>query len=132
MSDKLKSVVLWTLYIALVLIGLFTVILLGVNVLAPTLFPQTDISGIKEYINTFCIILSFLSVGLGMYSIWQANISSKNANEILKSIRAIERDQHLLSNDLMQVITSVVVSGKTINASDASKKNSWKPDKDIT
>lgn len=59
MSDRFKSTVLWTMYIAVVAIGLFTVILLAVNVLAPTFFPSTDISGIKEYINTFCIILSF-------------------------------------------------------------------------
>lgn len=105
MSDKFKSTLLWTMYIAMVLVGGFTIVLLGVNVLAPTFFPQANISGIKEYINTFCVILSFLSVGLGIYSIWQANGSGKQANEILKSIRAIEREQHL-SQDLMRVITT--------------------------
>lgn len=103
MSEKFKSTLLWTLYVAVVIIAVFTVVLLGVNVLAPTFFPETDISGIKEYINTFCVILSFLSVGLGIYSIWQASGSGKQANEILKSIRAIEREQHL-SQDLMRVI----------------------------
>lgn len=131
MSEKFKSTLLWTLYVAVVLIAIFTVVLLGVNVLAPTFFPKTDISGIKEYINTFCVILSFLSVGLGIYSIWQASGSGKQANEILKSIRAIEREQHL-SQDLMRVITNVVDNGKTIKMSNASKENSWQPDNDIT
>lgn len=131
MSDKFKSTLLWTMYIAMVLVGGFTIVLLGVNVLAPTFFPQANISGIKEYINTFCVILSFLSVGLGIYSIWQANGSGKQANEILKSIRAIEREQHL-SQDLMRVITNVVDNGKTMKSSNASKEGSWKPDNDIT
>ena len=130
MSDKFKSTLLWTLYVAVVLIAVFTVISLGVNVLAPTFFPETDISGIKEYINTFCVILSFLSVGLGIFSIWQANGSGKQANEILKSIQAIEREQHM-SQDLMRVITSVMDNGITIKTSDATKEGSWKPDNDI-
>ena len=109
----------------------FTVVLLGVNVLAPTFFPEADISGIKEYINTFCAVLSFLSVGLGIYSIWQANGSGKQANEILKSIRAIEREQHL-SLGLMRVITNVVDNGKTMKTSDASKDGAWKPDNDVS
>lgn len=130
MSDRFKSTVLWTMYIAVVAIGLFTVILLAVNVLAPTFFPSTDISGIKEYINTFCIILSFLSVGLGMYSIWQASSSSKQANEILKSIREIELEQKTAKN-LMRVIISVVDNGKTITTSNANTKESWKTDNNI-
>ena len=131
MSEKFKSTLLWTLYVAVVLIAIFTVVLLGVNVLAPTFFPKTNISGIKEYINTFCVILSFLSVGLGIYSIWQASGSGKQANEILKSIQAIEHEQHL-SQDLMRVITNVVDNGKTIKTSNASKESSWQPDNDIT
>ena len=130
MSDKFKSTLLWTLYAAVVSIGVFTIILLGVNVLAPTFFPNTDISGIKEYINTFCVILSFLSVGLGIYSIWQSSVSSKQANEILKSIQAIEREQKL-SQQLMQVISNAVDNGKTIKTSAASKNGLWKQDNDI-
>ncbi len=130
MSDKFKSTLLWTIYIAMVLVGGFTIVLLGVNVLAPTFFPQANISGIKEYINTFCVILSFLSVGLGIYSIWQANGSGKQANEILKSIRAIEREQHL-SQDLMRVITNVVDNGKTMKTSNINHEGIWKQDNDI-
>lgn len=65
MSNRFKSTLLWTFYIALVIVGVFTIILLGVNVLAPTIMPETDISGIKEYINTFCVILSFYLLAWG-------------------------------------------------------------------
>lgn len=131
MSEKFKSTLLWTIYILIVFVAASTVILIGVNVLAPTFFPNVDISGIKEYINTFCVILSFLSVGLGIYSIWQANVSGKQANEILKSIRSIESEQHL-SQDLIRVIANVVDNGKTIQTSEAIDANSWKPDNNIT
>ncbi len=131
MSEKFKSTLLWTIYILIVFVVASTVILIGVNVLAPTFFPNVDISGIKEYINTFCVILSFLSVGLGIYSIWQANVSGKQANEILKSIRSIESEQHL-SQDLIRVIANVVDNGKTIQTSEAIDANSWKPDNNIT
>lgn len=131
MSEKFKSTLLWTIYILSVFVVASTVILIGVNVLAPTFFPNVDISGIKEYINTFCVILSFLSVGLGIYSIWQANVSGKQANEILKSIRSIESEQHL-SQDLIRVIANVVDNGKTIQTSEAIDANSWKPDNNIT
>lgn len=129
MSERLKSTLLWTLYIVMVLIGGFTIIILFVNVLAPTFFPDADISGIKEYINTFCVILSFLSVGLGLYSILQADGSGKQAKEILKSIQAIEREQDL-SQNLMRVITIAIDNGKTREVSDVSKKGAWKQDDD--
>lgn len=114
----------------MVLIALFTVVSLGINVLAPTFFPETDISGFKDYINTFCVILSFLSVGLGIYSIWQASESGKQASEIMKSIQIIEREQSL-SQDLMRVIANAVDNGKTMTSENV-KAGSWKPDNDIT
>ena len=131
MDDKFKSTLLWTCYGVLLLVIIVTLIFLGIDVLAPTFFPETNISGIKQYINTFCIILSFLSVTLGVYSIWQSNGSSKQANEILQSVRAIEKEQHL-SQDLMRVITNVVDNGSTIKTSNVNKGNLWKPDNDIT
>lgn len=130
MRDRLKQVVPWTFYIIVVLIMLFTIVSLCINILAPTFFPEKDISGFKNYINEFCVILSFLSVGLGIYSIWQTSGSGKQANEILKSIQAIEREQQL-SKDLMRVINNVIDNGKTIKTSNVNKQNSWEPDSDI-
>lgn len=131
MSDKFKSTLLWTCYAVMVIVVLFTLVFLIVDVLAPTFFPEVDISGMKQYINTFCVILSFMSVVLGVYSIWQSNGSSKQANEILQSVQAIEREQHL-SQGLMHVITSVVDNGTTIKTTNANKDNLWKPDCDVT
>lgn len=130
MNGRLRQVVPWTLYIAVVLIAMFTIVSLVINVLAPTFFPETNISGFQDYINTFCVILSFLSVGLGIYSIWQASESGKQANEIMKSIQLIEREQYL-SQDLMRVIANALDNGKTMTA-DNVKEGTWKPDNNIT
>ena len=65
MDEKLKKVTQWTLYILVMVFALFTLISLGIIVLAPTLFPELNIDGFKSYINTLCVILSVLSVGLG-------------------------------------------------------------------
>lgn len=65
-----------------------------------------------------------------MYSIWQASSSSKQANEILESIREIELEQKTAKN-LMRVIISAVDNGKTITTSNANTKESWKTDNNI-
>ena len=43
---------------------------------------NANIDGFKSYINTFGIVLSFLSVGLGVFSIWQAFASGVYVYEI--------------------------------------------------
>lgn len=110
------------------LVLIFTFILIGVNVLAPTLFPELNISGIKDYINTFCVILSFMSAGLGIYSIWQANLSGKQATEILNSIKSIEKEQKF-TKDLLEVITNTFDNEKTSQTSTINKENDWNIDK---
>lgn len=131
MVDKLKTTALWTVYIFVVFIGVTIIASVFISALAPTFYPEEDISGIKEFVNTFCVFLSFLSVGLGVYSIVQTNGSGKQANEILNSIQAVERDQKL-SQELMRVVASVVDNGKTMQSTDASKNGVWKQDKDVT
>ncbi|MBD5469103.1 MAG: hypothetical protein HDR21_13255 [Lachnospiraceae bacterium] len=130
MGKKLKITVLWTVYIGIVIMGTFSVILLGIGALAPTFFPDKDISGIKGYVNTFCVILSILSVGLGVYSVWQSIGSGKQANEILNSLRAIEREQQM-TKDYMRVVAAVVDNGKTTQTSNANMGGAWKTDKTI-
>lgn len=127
MSEKLKSTLFWTLYIALTAIGVITFIFLMINVLAPTFFPNANIDGIKDYINTFCIILSFLSIGLGFFSIWQSNEGSKQVKEILDSIIEIKTEQKLTHN-LMTVIANNLDNGSTLEMANAQKGNTWKPD----
>lgn len=121
MSDRLKHLISWTLYISVVLIALFTIVSLCINVLAPTCFPNADISGFKDYINTFCVILSFLSVGLGIYSILQAGESNKQANEVVNSIQALKQQQELLLVTLKSTNDLKIVSTNKANGN-------WSPD----
>lgn len=109
MDTTLKRVILWSLYILIVIIAIFTLISLGINVFAPTFFPSVDISGFKDYINTFCVILSFLSVGLGVFSIVQANESGKQANEMATSIQALKQQQEILLVTLKSTNNQTIV-----------------------
>ena len=87
----------WTIYILIIIVILFTVMSLLVSVLAPTFFPSVNIDGFKSYINTFGIVLSFLSVALGVYSIWQAFASGKQATEMINSIHDLKQQHDSLS-----------------------------------
>lgn len=115
MDKRLKSAIQWTLYIAVIVIAIMTLISLAINMLAPTFFPNKNISGFKEYINTSCIFLSFLSVGLGIYSIWQASESGKQANEMVSSIKALKQQQELLCVTLTSTKDLRVVSNNTVD-----------------
>jgi len=112
-NKKLISVAQWTIYIFLVIIVLLPLVSLFVSVLAPTFFPSADISGFKDYIDAFAIILSFLSVALGGFSIWQSHESGKQANKVLDSINDIKIKQDTLLVTLMS--TSNISSSETLD-----------------
>lgn len=86
-----------------------------VSVLAPTFFPSVNIDGFKSYINTFGIVLSFLSVALGVYSIWQAFASGKQATEMINSIHDLKQQQATLLVTLKS--TNNISSSDTIHTS---------------
>ncbi len=115
MDEKLKTVVQWTIYILIIIVILFTVMSLLVSVLAPTFFPSVNIDGFKSYINTFGIVLSFLSVALGVYSIWQAFASGKQATEMINSIHDLKQQQATLLVTLKS--TNNISSSDTIHTS---------------
>lgn len=121
MSNKLKSVICWTGYILTTIVIIFTLFALGVKVFAPSFFPNTDISGFQDYINTFCVILSFLSVGLGLLSIWQANESNKQTTKMLETINDIKHQQEILAVSLKSQNNQNIV---TSNQSEGE----WQPD----
>ena len=121
MDKKLKLVILWSLYILIAVIAVFTLISLAINVFAPTFFPNTDISGFKDYIDTFCVILSFLSVGLGVFSIVQANESGKQASEMAASIQALKHQQELLFVTLKSTNNQNIVKS-------SQAEGEWHPD----
>ena len=67
------------------------------------------------------MILSIVSVGLGMFSVWQASESSKQAGKIAGSIQALKQQQEAL------VVTLKSVDG--INVDSANKiGGEWEPD----
>jgi len=115
MTERLKNVIQWTLYVLVIIVALITIISLGINILAPTLFPNVDISGFKDYINTSCVFLSFLSVGLGIYSIWQASQSGKQADEMLSTIRDLKYQQEVLTVTLKNTGSSKITFTDTAN-----------------
>lgn len=125
-DPKLKKAAQWTTYFVIVFIILITVISLVVNLVAPTLFPSTDISGFRAYINTAAMILSFLSAGLGFFSIWQANTSNRQAVDILNGIHEIEAKQDLLTKDIMSM------GKQNVQRADANTNAVWTPDRDVT
>ena len=94
MNERLKTVVQWTIYSAFIIISVWTFISLLVCVMAPTFSPDANISGFKDYVNTFAIILSFLSVLIGMFSIWQAYVSEKQSTEMIQSLQELKQKQN--------------------------------------
>lgn len=122
MSDKLKRSVQWSLYIFILIVISITMICLVISILSPTFFPEKDISGFKDYIDTLCVILSFLSVGLSVYSIIQAISSGKQANEMIKSIQELKAQQKILCVTLKSINACNVVSHTDAHNDD------WKPD----
>lgn len=126
MDQRLKKVIQWTTYFVIVFIILLTILSLTVNLIQPTFFPETNISGFQAYINTTAMILSFLSAGLGIFSIWQANTSGKQATDILNGIRDIERKQDLISKDIISI------GKQNVERADASTNAVWKRDYDET
>lgn len=111
-NKKFISVVLWTIYMLMVIVILLSLASIFVSILAPTFFPDADISGFQDYIDVFAIILSFLSVALGVFSIWQSYQSGKQATKMIDSINDIKEKQDTLLVTLMS--TSNISSSGTL------------------
>lgn len=123
MNERLKTVVQWTIYYALITISIWTFLSLMVCVLAPTVSPHTNISGFKDYVNTFAIILSFLSVLLGLFSVWQAYVSGKQSAEMINSLQDLKQRQ----NELLVTLKST----SSISSSGVLNRDNWMTD-DVT
>lgn len=125
MSRKLKSAIQWFLFVLVVLVAIITLFSLIMVMIAPAFFKDLDISGFSNYITISNIILAFLSVGLGFFSIWQASKSNKETEKILNKIQIVQQQQEILNNriNLLTFDTSFV--------SAKSKPENWVPD-DVT
>lgn len=100
MENKEKKIIFWTIYSAIITISILTLITLIIIMIAPTFFPQKDISGFQNYINVFCIILSFASVGLGICSIFQSYSSNQQAIKIIEFLQDIDYQQKSMAFQL--------------------------------
>ena len=96
MNERLKTVIQWSCYIGIAGYVIFILACLIIITIAPTLFPNVDVSGFREVITTAGMVLSFLSVGIGVFSIYQANISSKQTEKIVNSINVLKHQQESL------------------------------------
>lgn len=106
-NNKLKNTVLWTLYVSMLFVGLFFLLCSIIIIIAPTFFPKTDISGFKSYINVFGNVLSFLSVLLSVYSMYQASSGNKQMNEMLKMTHDIINEQEHTKETMREVIYKI-------------------------
>lgn len=122
MNKRLKSAIQWSVFIILIIITVITLFSLVMVMVAPTWFKGLDISGFNNYIIISGIILSFLSVGMGALSIWQAKASNKESAKILDKIQIIQHQQEILNNkfDLLKFGNSFV--------SATSKPQNWEMD----
>lgn len=123
MNDKLKNTIQWTVYVLVMIVICYILVSLGANTVAPVFWPEIDVSSFTEYINNLCVMLSFASVALGTYSIWQASRSGKQASEMINSLHELKSQQALLVTLLSTKDSKVA----TANGLDGS----WKID-DIT
>lgn len=97
MSIKLKNTIQWSIYIVAIAALLITIFIpLIVNMLAPMWFPQADISGFNKVTNISGSLLSLLSVGLAVLSIWQAKSSSSQMNQVLNKLTVIKNQQEAI------------------------------------
>lgn len=107
MNELLKKAIHWTLYVIITFVIVITLLAVVIVMAAPTFFPEADISGFKDYVTTSSVILSFLSTGLGGFSIWQANSSGEQSAKILNGIRAIRMTQNAMSKDILKMSQNV-------------------------
>lgn len=122
MDNKLKKVIQWTVYIMVTLAIITILASLVVNILQPTFFPNVSIDGFQNYTNNASVLLSFLSAGLGFFSIWQANLSSKQSASILSDLSVIKRNQERISGNI------VSLGQHNVETAQAKSSNQWAED----
>lgn len=125
MDNKLRKTILWTLYFIVVffiLIGVFfpAVILM----IQPICFPTTDISGFAGWIQTAGLVISFASVALGLFSVYQASKSETEMKTVLNTIRETTKVISVKQDEL-----SMYLHAPNIHFGDSTTQSSnWKRD----
>ncbi len=93
-SDTLiKTVFHWALTILIIILLIMLISSAVVQMLAPTFFPNVDISGFIDVIETANTLLSVLSLALAVLSIGMSRQSGKQAEEILNGVSKLKDKQ---------------------------------------
>lgn len=121
MSKTLKNVIQWTLFATIILLVVFMVF---VPIVFEIFFPDSpNIENIRSLTSNLGLVVGFLSVGLGLFSIYQANVGSKQVDKVLENVKEIAKTQDAMFSKLSEIRTSVVFSQKSGSAEDWYKDN---------
>lgn len=119
MSNKLKSSIQWALFLLILLFVLFIIFVVVVE----TFCPESSIAGnFEKIIGRISIIVGFLSLGLGAWSIHLTHESNNQVAQILETVQLINNSQQNLER-MLESGTPVIKSRKT-----KSKKRQWPQD----
>lgn len=121
MSDKLKKVIPWSIFILIMLILFMMIVFFVIVAIQPTFFPNSDISGIKNSFNTASSVVGFLSAGIGLYSLLQSSNNDKQVRKILEGINIIKEHQNALQ------VSQTIPNHKFAEARPDNLQE-WKPD----
>lgn len=122
MDQKLKKTIQWSVFVIILIALIISVVALVISMIQPTLFPGVNIDGFKSYITIASVFVSFLSAGLGGFSIWQANNSNKQSVQILNAISEIKSEQIKLSYHILSIRRT------NIKQSFSAVDNQWEKD----
>ena len=87
-------------------------------------FPDSpNIENIRNLTSNLGLVAGLLSVGLGLFSIYQANVGSKQVDKVLENVKEIAKTQDAMFSKLSEIRTSVGFSQKSGSAEDWSKDN---------
>ena len=121
MSKPLKNAIQWTLFAT---IGLLVVFMVFVPIVFEIFFPDSpNIENIRNLTSNLGLVAGLLSVGLGLFSIYQANVGSKQVDKVLENVKEIAKTQDAMFSKLSEIRTSVGFSQKSGSAEDWSKDN---------
>lgn len=97
-SENTPKIVATTIYIVVIVFVILLFVSIVISILQPTFFPDTDISGFKDIIQTSNALLGLSSVILAIYSVFQSRKGNAETNKILEEIRNLRSDVNTALN----------------------------------
>lgn len=111
MDGTLKKVISWSIFGIILLVVIVGVVIPSIVLTyGPAMYPKADFSSFEDSLQYTSIVLSFASVFLGCFSIYQASVSSKEAKVLLERIDILKSKQDEMNNLLRYKKFEVVES----------------------